>query len=162
MGPMPSAELRKLVHRVFPEDGELDDSATARLLQHLHGETGGLSRGFLCHDWRFGQETDDVIAEFAACLAGAPFQFTQLGQKPDELHVRTSIRGKDTDTWVDLSESGLQAVAAFVNQQLEAADSEVRVHTLTTDGDWHAYLIRPTAEVSRLESAGLKGIEGLG
>ncbi|MCP4448829.1 MAG: PQQ-binding-like beta-propeller repeat protein [Myxococcales bacterium] len=158
--PLSSADLRKLSQRIFP-GGELDDSAAARVLQHLHGETGALSRGFLCHDWRFGQETDDVVAEFATCLTKESIEIAQLGQKPDELHVRTTIRGEENDAWADLSEGGLQALASFINRQLEAAGSEVRVHTLATDGDWHAYLIRPTAEASTMSASGLAGIEGV-
>ena len=155
---MTEAEITKLALRIFPS-GTIDETATATLLQHVHDDPArGLAFGFLSHDWRFGQETQDVIAEFAACLKGEPIRFEQIETKPDALRVRSSTIDSRDDDWIDLAGQGLEAVAHFLNQKLEIARASRRVFSLETGGDWHAFLIRTGDEIAAMRAAGVPGL----
>ena len=102
---------------------------------------GGLRFGFLSHDWRFGQETDDVVAELARCLEGEPLTFEKAWVEQ-----------------VDLEEGGLDAVAAFINDKLAAASARRRIFSLETDGDWHAYIVRTPREMKAMVARGFRGL----
>ena len=158
MAPLPPEKVRNTALRVFA-DGELDDSALAYLLRHVHGEgDAGLAFGFIAHRWEFGYETADVIAEFAECLHGEPVRLEQITENP--LHVRAWRGGASDDVWIELDSNGLRSIARFIDGQLAAAHATRRVFALETNGDWHAFLIRPVEEIEALRRAGIRGISG--
>jgi hypothetical protein len=153
------ARLARVSRRLFPA-GEVAGCAAACLLQELNQDDGGLSRGFIAHDWRFGQETDDVVAELARCLPDEPVTFSQTGSEPDALRIRVSRGGEATETWVDLEDGGLDAVVDFLNGQLARAGARRRIFALETDGDWHAYIVRTPEEIAQMKERGLSGVRG--
>jgi hypothetical protein len=154
---MSDAEISKLSLRM--SSATVGTTATAEVLRLVHGDRqNALAFGFLSHDWRFGQETQDVIAEFAACLKGEPIRFEQIETKPNALRVRSSRLDSRDDDWIDLEDRGLDAVARFLNEKLEGAMARRRVFSLETDGDWHAFIVRTGDEVAAMREAGVPGI----
>lgn len=61
---------------LFGEVPAILSAEDAAALLSDYYDVGATSRakkdGFLAHDWRFGQETDDIVAEFVAALRCAP------------------------------------------------------------------------------------------
>ncbi|MBX7098573.1 MAG: PQQ-like beta-propeller repeat protein [Myxococcaceae bacterium] len=155
--PLLDAEITRLHALLAPID-ELGDCLTAELLQAAHEGRTGLEHGYLSHDHRFGNETDDVIAEFARCLPGEPIAFKQLEFARTSIHVSTTIDGQETTEWVDFKEEGLDAIAHFINRKLAAAGAARRVIPLQTGGDWLPYIVRTPAEVAALKARGVPGL----
>lgn len=129
---------------------EADDVDPLPLLCEVFGPTGGTAHGFLFHDWRFGQETDDVIAEFVACLP-EPLDLTQLDVMSDILRVR--FEGEEES--IDVHTENLNAVASYLNGKLEDKGRPERVHGIETDGDFFAFLVRRPEALPALEELGL-------
>jgi hypothetical protein len=125
--------------------------ADATLIGILDGyyasEDRAIADGYLRHDHRFGQETDDVLAELAARVPGARLP-RQL--RWDAAHTTTERGHRETvaTLHVELPDGGEQAldvrslddIVEFVNGVLAAAGDARRFYALPTDGDWHAYL----------------------
>lgn len=137
------------------------DPATIGLLDVLdHYYTGeparALSDGYLRHDWRFGQETDDVLAEIAALLPGAPVprqlgwterDTTELGyhERIATLQLARTDGGECT-----LDVRSLEDIIDFVNARLDDASWPKKLYSLDTQGDWHAYLALTHAAAQQL------------
>jgi hypothetical protein len=92
-----------------------------------------VAEGYLSHDWRFGQETDDVVAELSARV-GRPL-LRQLGMKSNIIEVeRASGR-------LDIEVESLDDVVRAYNQALADAGDARRFVAVDTQGDWHAYFL---------------------
>jgi len=103
--------------------------------------------GFLHHDWRFGQETQDVVAELCALVGDLPPKYRQLGfrkvARTDCVGIREfiDIEEPGTKTMHSVQVDSLDSVVAFFNQQLAAHGDQRRFVSIETDGDWHAYYL---------------------
>ncbi|MEM9069971.1 MAG: hypothetical protein AAGE52_15770 [Myxococcota bacterium] len=149
---LPRDQVEPRLRRLF-RDGTLPRWGAAVMLQSVYGETGGLDRGFLSHDWRFGQETDDVVAELDRCVRTGPLRFKQL-KKDDEgilLQWESATTGEVDNDWVFVEE-GLLDVVSVVNRVLRQAGSELSFYSLDTSGDWIAVVACTQAVVKQLST----------
>ena len=115
--------------------------------------------GYISHDFHFWDETADVVAEFAAAIAGSPLALELLTMDGTEqrMRVRITVAGDVRRRWfpVDGSVGGLDLFASYLNKLLADVGAVVRVYALETDElDWHAFVIRTPAEVEALRAAG--------
>lgn len=95
---------------------ELVFEALTLYYQEGDGDAQAAKEGYLSHDCRFGQETDDVVAELSARI-GRPL-LRQLGMKSNVIEV----------------------------EFLADAGDARRFLAIDTQGDWHAYfLVQPDA-----------------
>ncbi len=101
--------------------------------------------GYLRHDWRFGQETDDVMAELASLLPDSrlPRQIRWSQRETTEhghaetistIHLAMPDEGERA-----LDVRSLHDIIMLVNEILDAAGDARRLYALETGGDWHAY-----------------------
>jgi hypothetical protein len=102
------------------------------------------SEGYLRHDWRFGQETDGVVAELAALAGGEPL-LRQLEIGEDFVRLADPAGREDT-----LAVESLDDVVAAYNRALEQAGDPRRFCALETAGDWHAYLLLEPARRAKI------------
>ncbi len=79
------------------------------------GDARAIAEGYLTHDWRFGQETSDVIAELCARVGGPPM-FEQVSVHPNEIEVRVCYDGSNSIERVPAE--SLDAVVRFFNAAL--------------------------------------------
>jgi hypothetical protein len=101
--------------------------------QEGDNDARAVAEGYLSHDWRFGQETDDVVAELSARV-GRPL-LRQLGMKSNIIEVeRASGR-------LDIEVESLDDVVRAYNQALADAGDARRFVAVDTQGDWHAYFL---------------------
>jgi len=158
VGALSERVMEQLVAEVF--DGQLGDATLIDVLDAFYVQDPARARhdGYLRHDWRFGQETEDVLAEIAALIPGAavPRQVswskrttTERGHRETigTLHARLpdgSERALDVDS--------LDDVVGLVNDVLRAAGDPRRLYPLATEGDWHAVLVLETDRARRLAS----------
>lgn len=128
---------------------ELDIVALALAYYEQSDERARRDR-FLVHDWRFGQETSDVIAELCA-LIGDPPLFVQLAVEDDGI----AVRGPSGEDFIAVE--SLDDVVAHVNAVLDGGTpfGDVRFHALQTGDDRHAYFLLGTLESARLRAAGI-------
>jgi tetratricopeptide (TPR) repeat protein len=127
--------------------------------------------GFLTHDWRFGQETDDVVSELCQ-LVGRPL-FRQIGYHEE---ARTDSAGTINLLTVEAENGerssfpvlGLDDVVAFFNQALERLDDARRFVSIDTQADFHAYYLLDVpkykgvfgGETSALVEEEIVGVDG--
>jgi cold shock CspA family protein len=116
-----------------------------------------IADGYLRHDHRFGQETDDVLAELAARVPGARLP-RQLRWDAGRTSLEAGHRETVATLHVELPDGGeyaldvrsLDDIVRFVNGILAAAGDARRFHALETDGDRHAYLALSAERAQRL------------
>lgn len=125
------------------------------LLQMFYGSTeagGGtaLKDGYLSHDWRYGQETNDIIAELSEC-AGKPgwFKLTKIGAA-DMLF----FDGAD-GTKHELCGTNLQDVVEFFNERLRDCGADRQFWEVETDGDYFTFICLPTQSYESLVKVGI-------
>jgi cold shock CspA family protein len=135
--------------------------ADATLIGILDGyyanEDRAIADGYLRHDHRFGQETDDVLAELAARVPGARLP-RQLRWDAEHTTPERGHRETVAALHVELPDGGeyaldvrsLDDIVRFVNGILAAAGDARRFYALETDGDWHAYLALSSERAQRL------------
>lgn len=137
----PPASRDDLRKAVFAGRTEIVASDFAAVLARRWPHNSGLAVGFMAHDHRFGQETDDIIEEFADMLDGEPIRMRQTAMKGSRIHVRIATPdGQGRTAVIDCSEGGLEDVVHAVNSWLTDAAASKRLHSLDTTGDWHAVL----------------------
>jgi hypothetical protein len=134
-------KMMKEICEEIGADPEEDDIMVSVLASYYDHDSNGLSEraikdGFLHHDWRFGQETDDVFAEICQII-GKPI-FRQLGYE--------TIEGKnfakvETENGIESFEifNGLHDIIAFTNAKLKSLGDERSFISMDTQGDWFAY-----------------------
>lgn len=106
---------------------------------------------FLVHDWRFGQETDDVIAELSAML-GEPPLFVQVVNDETGITVRDRSGHEEP-----LDFDGLHDIVAFFNRALDGGTpfGDRRFFVLDTRDERHAYFALTARAATRLQAAGI-------
>ena len=137
---------------VLAEYCELETPEIVELIlayYELHSDRAARDR-YLAHDWRFGQETDDVIAELSGLL-GTPPLFVQLENGADGIVVR----GPDGDETIEVD--GLHDVVAHFNHALARGTSfgDVRIYALETEDERHAYFALAKSAMERLTATGI-------
>jgi tetratricopeptide (TPR) repeat protein len=106
--------------------------------------------GFLHHDWRYGQETDDVIAEICQ-LIGSPIyrqiSYTTKAHTDCVGEITTLNLESDSNKPVSFTvDNGLEDIIAFMNVALEKRGDKRRFVSIDTQADWFAYyLLEPAA-----------------
>lgn len=137
----PPAARDDLRKAVFANRTEIVDTDFTTLMARRWPHNGGLSVGFMAHETRFNQETDDIIEEFSDMLVGEPLKMRQTAMKGARLHVRIATPdGHGRTAVVDTSAEGLEDVVHAVNSWLLDAGANKRLYSLTTSGDWHGIL----------------------
>ncbi len=178
------SELSKeLKEEILEEIGLDSESADEELelidflqVYYAH-ESGGLSSraikdGFLHHDWRFGQETGDVIGEICQLLGKQTLRQIGYHSEPcTETIGEKTLLTVESDTGERSSleiQNGLDDIVAFVNRRLEGLGEKRRFVSIETNGDWFAYyLLDATAHKAifggkkpALEASNIPGIKG--
>lgn len=151
--------LQKLVSDELDEDlDELDGTEILFVLDAFYNSDGGkncaIEDGYIRHDWRFGQETDDLIAELTALIGGTPI-FVQQLVEADLIELR-----RDDGTEHSVKVESMHSVIEFVNTDLERRADNRRFFALETDGDWHAYFLLDQDKYKRLVEMRLLPFEG--
>jgi hypothetical protein len=112
-------------------------------------ESRMIEDGFLTHDWRFGQETDDVIAEICARLGGPPL-FEQLAVSEGAIEVRDRA-----GTRHKIAVESLDDVIDFFNAALAKLNDPRRLIAFEDDGDQVSYLVAKPVVSKRLRELGV-------
>lgn len=107
--------------------------------------------GFIHHDWRFGQETDDIIKEFADIVGGETPILKQLQLKPDSIMLQR-YDGKRGE--LNISNS-VADVADVFNETLAQRGDEKRFYPMDTEGDSFAYLYLDPDKFERIFQSAL-------
>lgn len=153
-----------LLNNALDEMGlEMGDTIDANLLfilmdGYYRGTDAGCKAsfqdGYIAHDWRYGQETDNIIEEFCSVMR-RPNWFTLLMVKNDNLEVKSS-----TGEISIIDGSSLPNVAEFFNGCLEAAGDDRQFYSLVTEGDFFAFLLLGTETYNKLSKQGILPFEG--
>jgi hypothetical protein len=157
MPAMEKSERALLLIELFGRD-EIPTSGAAQLLQAVSNDDA-LDRGFIAHDWRFGQETSDVVAEFDRALGGGGVRLAQTRNDATGLAMRMTYGGEVEEVTFPNSVS-LADVARRIDAFLAKAASPKRIYELESDGDGFAFLVVEKAVIARLRDAKVKGVSG--
>lgn len=149
-------------------DTDIDDVDTMSMLTAFYdfGLTKrGQRDGFLAHDWRFGQETDDVVAEFSALVGGGEplLKFVKF----DNDTGRVEVERRSGEVISAPFDGSLDDVAAVFNLELERFADKRRFVSLHTEGDFFSYYLLDltayknlcTAAPPALPAAAVPGID---
>lgn len=121
----------------------LSTEEAAALLCHYYG-AGPSARaqreGFLARDWRFGQETSDLIAEFVAALRCPPAVVLVRVERS----VLTVRNGAHAAVAIDVA-GGAGAIARFFQEHLKGSGQPHRLYEIATRSDEFAYVSRDGA-----------------
>jgi hypothetical protein len=128
------------------DEEQMEDAGVLGILTSFYeSRERGMRDGFLWHDERFWQETDDVNAELSK-IVREPI-FVQRSMKSristarkfrEEVCALTLVR--DDGVVKDLEARRLADVVAAWNAELRARGRGRRVVTLDTSGEWGMYL----------------------
>jgi tetratricopeptide (TPR) repeat protein len=113
------------------------------------GSKFSFQEGYIAHDWRYGQETDDIVKEFCTVI-GRPNWFQLTGINNDQLEVKSSSGEISTIDGIDLSN-----VAEFFNDRLKADGEDRQFYSLETDCDFFAFLLLSSEKYQSLSKQGL-------
>jgi tetratricopeptide (TPR) repeat protein len=143
------------------EPSEFDSTEILTVLDAYYCDQSNLDRalkdGYIRHDWRFGQETDDLIAELSALLGGKAI-FVQEKNNPGMISVR---RDDGTKFDINVESGGMVSVVEFFNTELERRGDARRFYAMETNGDWHAYYLLPKTKFENLSKLRLLPFEGM-
>ncbi len=135
---------------LFGDDADEEDFGAGDLLDVLAAYYDEGAKGaaraqhdkWLAHDWRFGQETDDVVAEIAA-LVGEPL-LVQVSNAGSTLTLRERSGATHAIDFSAKSMTSLATIVSLWNELLARAGDRRRFYSLDTGGDWFAfYLLEP-------------------
>ena len=151
LGFMDGGWLRR-ISELADEDAEEPGPWTAsEILATVYEEESGAAHGVVHHDHRFGNETDDVVAELTAILGDEPATFAQVGRR--ELALQIEVGGRAH--WVPFDRGGIDAVARFINHHLEQAGARRRIFALTTRSDRSCHVVCAPADAQTMKRAGV-------
>ena len=147
---------RGWLNRISELAEELDAEApglwtASEILETVYEEESGAAHGVVHHDHRFGNETDDVVAELTATLGDEPVTFAQVGTR--ELALQIEVGGHAH--WVSFDRGGIDAVARFINLHLDKAGVRRRIFALTTRSDRSCHVVCTTADAEAMKRAGV-------
>lgn len=146
------ADAKRAVPRLYGEIPKRFTRANALdLLSDYYG-IGPTERAiqdhYLAHDWRFGQETSDIVAEFVRVLGCPPA--TQIKSDSDGLVVADATDPSATVTVRrDLSE-----LAQFFQSRMDALGIPRRLIEIATGGDLRVFVTRDAAVIQPFRTAG--------
>jgi hypothetical protein len=103
---------------------------------------------YLAHDWRFGQETNDIVAEFVRVLGCPPA--TQTKNDSDGLVVADATDASATVTVRD----DLSQLAQFFQSRFDALAIPRRLIEIVTHDDQRIYVTRDASVVQPFRTAG--------
>jgi len=146
------ADAKLVVNRLY---GELPKRFTREhamdLLTNYYG-TGPTERAiqdaYLAHDWRFGQETNDIVAEFVRVLGCPPA--TQIKNDSDGIVVADAVDPSATVT----VRRELSELAQFFQTRFDALGISRRLIELVTHGDQRVFVVRDAAVIQPFRTAG--------
>ena len=149
---------RAIAHDLFDDDN-LDAEALVAVLAEYYGDDRkGAARAradkWLSHDWHFGQETHNVVAEFAALVGGIPL-VVQVANLEREGVLRVQpVGGKVRDLDFSFTSRSktlcLEDLATLFNELLAAKGDTRRFYSLETGGDWFAFYLLDAEVAQRL------------
>jgi hypothetical protein len=146
------ADAKRVVPRLYGEIPKRFTRAhTIELLTDYYG-TGPTERavqdGYLAHDWRFGQETKDVVAEFVRVLGCPPA--SQVKNDADGIVV---VDAADPSATVTVRRE-LSELAEFFQRRFDTLGISRRLIELATEGDLRVFVARDTAQIQPFRTAG--------
>ncbi len=136
--------------------GELDAEepglwTASEILETVYEEESGATHGVVHHDHRFGNETDDVVAELTATLGAEAVTFAQVGTRDLALQIEVGGRAH----WVSFDRGGIDAIARFINVHLDEAGARRRIFALTTRSDRSCHVVCTPADAETMRRAGV-------
>jgi hypothetical protein len=127
------------------------------LLRSIYGPTEARDRGFVYYDHRWGNDTDDVVADLAV-LANRPESFALISVTRDVLEFE--VRPVVVRVKVELGGDELVDLGARMNDWLAKLDADRRIWAWETGTDALAFLGRSPDEVAQMRAEGLP-LDGL-
>lgn len=145
------ADAKRVVNQLYGElPKRFGHEHSLGLLSDYYG-TGATDQavkdGYLSHDWRFGQETNDIVAEFVRALKCPPAK--QIKNDSDGVVVRD-----DQDPTLEITvKDDVRALATFFQSRLDALKIPLRIIEIKTDGDWFAFAVRDESMIQAFRTA---------
>jgi hypothetical protein len=129
------------------------DDAPIGILCSLHRAREAVAKGFVHYDWKWLNDTENVIDDFAR-IAGVNGMFHQAehSARADTLTFDVSVEGGTIREVVKDVSEGLGAIGGRMNSWLERAGAPRRIYEWTTGADRIAFLGRTPAEVQALQT----------
>jgi len=130
------------------------------VLCSVHESTAARDKGFVHFDWKWWNDTDDVVADLAV-ITGHAQSFALLGARREQLEFE--VRRADGTTMretVHVEGGDLDELAVRMNYWLGQLGAERRIWIWDAGGDELAFLGRSPSEVDAMADAGLP-TEGL-
>lgn len=145
----------------YEPDENVDAASFFELLQVFYcstqaGSASALKDGYLSHDWRYGQETDDIIAEFCEC-AHKPGWFKLIENAAADMLIFEDEAGVRHE----LCGTNLGDVAEFFNERLEECGSDRRFYDVETDGDFYTFICLTKEHYESLAKTGIIPLVGV-
>ncbi len=146
------ADAKRAIPRLYGDIPKRFTRAHAMdLLTDYYG-TGPTERaiqdGYLAHDWRFGRETDDVVAEFVRVLGCPPAK--QIKNDSDGLVV---VDAADPSATITVRKE-LSELAQFFQTRFDALGISRRLIELATESDLRVFVARDAAVIQPFRTAG--------
>jgi len=99
--------------------------------------------GFLAHDWRFHQETENIAGEICQLIGKPILQLESSSEIGDQFILVGEAKSSDSST---ITIDCLEDLIAFVNQALARICDKRRFISIETNADYFAcFLVDPTA-----------------
>lgn len=133
----------------------------AGLLLSVHEPRGAIPRGFVHYDHKWGNDTDDLVADLAA-IAGHPKRFVLVACDWKTLELRFEVRPLDGRLVEEIvaHEGDPEQIAGRMNVHLAELHAERRIWTWDTGMDRYAFLGRAPHEIAAMRDDGLP-VDGL-
>lgn len=114
------------------------------------------ARGFLHYDWKWANDTDDIVADFALAL-DAPSRFRLVSQRGRRVafEVRADNGSAALEAVVLGPDPLCQTLLPRMNVWAERLGLARRIYELDTRSDRMAFLCRAPEEIARMVAAGI-------
>lgn len=165
-----AARLDALRAECWDDDEEqMEEAGVLGILTSFYADRErGLRDGFLWHDDRFWQETDDVVAELARMLHDDRPLFRQLAalsKVSTARRFRESVQAldleRDDGVHKALEARGLDDVVACFNDELRSRGRPKRIVPLDTSGEWKMYVAGELRLLRKLAAEGALPVASL-
>ncbi len=158
-----SARLDALRAECWDDDEEqMEEAGVLGILTSFYADRErGVRDGFLWHDDRFWQETDDVVGELARMLHDDRPLFRQLAamaKVSTARRFRENVQAleleRDDGVRKDVEARGLDDVVACFNEELRSRGRPKRIVPLETSGEWKMYVAGELRLLRKLAAEG--------
>ncbi len=148
---------------------EMEDAGVLGILTSFYaGVERGLEDGFVWRGAQFWSDTDDVVAEVASALDGAPL-FRQLSAREGVAHGEGGRREdvlkmeleRDDGVTRELTARSLADVVALFNDELRARARPERLVALDTSGEWEMFVAIDLKLARKLVAEGVLPVHDL-